>query len=478
MAFKRATKEAALARIALYGPSGSGKTYSALLMAQGLGKKIAVIDSEIAADGKDLTGAACKYSDRFEFEVEELRDKSVVSYIAAITAAKLAGYDVLIIDSISHAWKSLQTEVEKISKAKFGGNYWAAWSEGNPIQERFLNAIVGYPGHVIATMRARTTWGQSQDKNGRDKPERMGLEPEQGKGIEYEFDLLISINADHFAVVEKDRSGRFQDRVIQKPDQSFGAEIAGWLQNTDAIPGLDPVNGNGFEVCTADQIKDIRTLLTIPAIKDETRKAIEEKLAGPPFSKGKAAAIIEKLNAARAAFKDAKPAADAQPKADPKPKLEKKPAKTKAETKPATAPEQKPATPPAADAKPAAETKPAPEAAGVPFEPATGLKDVEKLDDSAVVVLFNELCDRYRVSVVALDTYTGVAFGPGKTHRELPIERKRAILADPEPFLKVVARKNGKPVDEPPVNWSAKAPEAFRMNPDPTADGVVDGIPY
>ena len=112
------------------------------------------------------------------------------------------------------------------------------------------------------------------------------------------------------------------------------------------------------------------------------------------------------------------------------------------------------------------------------FEPATGLKDVEKLDDSAVVVLFNELCDRYRVSVVALDTYTGVAFGPGKTHRELPIERKRAILADPEPFLKVVARKNGKPVDEPPVNWSAKAPEAFRMNPDPTADGVVDGIPY
>jgi len=516
MAFKRATKAAALARIALYGPSGSGKTYSALLMAQGLGKKIAVIDSEIAIDGKDGTGAASKYSDRFEFEVEELRDKSVVSYIAAITAAKLAGYDVLIIDSISHAWKNLQTEVEKISKAKFAGNYWAAWSEGNPIQERFLNAIVGFPGHVIATMRARTVWGQSQDKNGRDKPERMGLEPEQGKGIEYEFDLLISINADHFAVVEKDRSGRFQDAVIQKPGQDFGAQIAGWLRHTDAIPGLDPAVGNGgFEVCTADQIKDIRTLLTSPAIKDETRKAIEEKLAGPPFSRGKAANIIEKLNAARMAFKaDQAPAAGAEaPKPDAKPKRTtkaaetkpagQKPAPTPAPTAPVTAAGAKPAETPnptpagaATTAKPAGPTSPKSAATGtstvgstvakpaagatappagapVAFEPEGAVRDVEKMSESDVLMGFNKLCDDYRVPVKNLDTYAAKSFGPGKCFRDIPLERKRAILADPGPWLCEVAPSTVSAVAEKTL-----APKPTRDNPDPTRDGVVDDIPY
>ena len=44
--FKRATKAAAKLRLGLIGPAGSGKTYTALRIAQGLGGKIAVIDTE------------------------------------------------------------------------------------------------------------------------------------------------------------------------------------------------------------------------------------------------------------------------------------------------------------------------------------------------------------------------------------------------------------------------------------------------
>src|SRR5690606_1687083 len=50
--FEEATKDAAKARIALTGPAGSGKTYTALMLAFGLGEKVAVIDTERGSASK------------------------------------------------------------------------------------------------------------------------------------------------------------------------------------------------------------------------------------------------------------------------------------------------------------------------------------------------------------------------------------------------------------------------------------------
>lgn len=44
--FKKAERKRIFVKMALCGVSGSGKTYSALLLAQGLGGKIAMIDTE------------------------------------------------------------------------------------------------------------------------------------------------------------------------------------------------------------------------------------------------------------------------------------------------------------------------------------------------------------------------------------------------------------------------------------------------
>ena len=46
MAFRKAQRKQAKLRLAITGPAGSGKTYSALLLAFGLGGKIAMIDTE------------------------------------------------------------------------------------------------------------------------------------------------------------------------------------------------------------------------------------------------------------------------------------------------------------------------------------------------------------------------------------------------------------------------------------------------
>jgi len=221
--FKKATKAQAKLRAAVFGPSGAGKTFTSLRVATGLagdGGRIAVIDTE--------RGSASKYADRFSFDVLELEDQSIDGYVAAIREAGAAGYTVLVIDSLSHGWQTLLEEIEKLAKAKYRGNTWSAWSEGTPLQRRLVQAILAYPGHVLATMRSKTEWTTVDDGRGKKSPQRVGLAPEQGKGVEYEFDLLVEISTEHIANVIKDRTaGRRRSGPGQAGEGRAGEGRAG-----------------------------------------------------------------------------------------------------------------------------------------------------------------------------------------------------------------------------------------------------------
>lgn len=220
--FNQATKTQSKLRLAIFGPSGSGKTYTSLRLASGMAAeeaKIALIDTEF--------GSASKYADRFCFDVLNLHDPKVDNMIQAIQAARQ--YEVLIIDSLTHAWKELLMQVDKLARVKYKGNSWAAWSEGTPLQNKMVHTLLSFPGHIIATMRTKTEWTINLDNNGKSSPTRVGLAPEQGKGIEYEFDMLMEISPEHTIHVIKDRTGKFQDRIIETPGEAFGAEIFDWL---------------------------------------------------------------------------------------------------------------------------------------------------------------------------------------------------------------------------------------------------------
>jgi energy-coupling factor transporter ATP-binding protein EcfA2 len=225
MAFKQAERTQLWLRCALFGPSGSGKTMTALRMAKGIagkmGGKVAVIDTE--------SKSASKYSDRISFDVDDLNRKTVDDYIAAMNEAAKAGYKVLVIDSLSHAWRELTDEVDRITQASASKNSFLSWGKVNPKQKRLVEAILNFPGHIIATMRSKTEWVIGEGRGGKMTPEKMGLAPEQGKGIEYEFDLLVEINQQHQAIITKDRTGKFQDETIDKPAEEFGVALYEWL---------------------------------------------------------------------------------------------------------------------------------------------------------------------------------------------------------------------------------------------------------
>lgn len=164
MKFEKAMRKKAKLRLALTGPSGSGKTYSALLVAKGIGGKVAFIDTE--------KGSASLYSDIADFDVLELDPPfSPERFIEAIKSAEDAGYETLILDSITHEWGGVGgclELVDTIAKTKYRGNSWSSWSEINPRHRLFLDAILRSSMHIIATMRSKTETAQVEE-NGRKK---------------------------------------------------------------------------------------------------------------------------------------------------------------------------------------------------------------------------------------------------------------------------------------------------------------------
>lgn len=285
MSFKKAEKSKSKLRAAFFGPSGSGKTFSALSVATGIAEatssKIAVIDSE--------RGSASKYADRFTFDVVDLEKKNIDEYIQFINDAQKEGYGVLIIDSMSHAWQELLEEVDKIAKTKFKGNSWSAWSEGTPKQKKLIDALLSYDGHIIATMRSKTEWQTSDGDGGKKGPVRVGLAPEQGKGIEYEFDLLVEISTEHIANIIKDRTGKYQDKMIEKPGKNFGLELVEWLntgkdlekefaEKLESLKGAQTLDAlkAAFGILKSEYKGNDEKLAKIVAVKDERKKQITE----------------------------------------------------------------------------------------------------------------------------------------------------------------------------------------------------------
>ncbi len=194
--------------------------------------KIGVLDTE--------HGSASLYADIFEFDTAELTDFSIAAYIGAIKDFGDAGYSVLVIDSMSHAWEELLVEVEKIAKVKYAYNTFRAWAEGTPMQKKFIEAILSYPGHVIATIRSKTEYVLEMNSKGKQAPRKVGLAPIQRAGLEYEFTMVMDMSQEHIGLISKDRTSKFQDAMIEKPGADFGKELVTWLRSgADYKPPVD-----------------------------------------------------------------------------------------------------------------------------------------------------------------------------------------------------------------------------------------------
>lgn len=251
--FKKAERQKKKLRLALDGPSGSGKTFTALRFAHALGKRIALIDTEHHSAslymGKDPDGVP------FEFDTVALSSYSPKAYTELVQEAGRDGYDVVVVDSLSHAWAGSGGALEQVD-AKSGGNKFTAWKDVTPLHNAMVESLLGCPAHVIVTLRTKTEYVLEQDERGRMIPRKIGLKPVQRDGVEYEFDVVCDMDQAHRLTVSKTRFSELDGAVCMNPGAAFLDPIKAWLYEgaittTTAAAPVTYTNGHA----TDDQVE-------------------------------------------------------------------------------------------------------------------------------------------------------------------------------------------------------------------------------
>lgn len=224
MQFNKAERKRSKLRLAIAGVSGSGKTTAALQIAKGLGGKIAMIDTE--------NGSSSLYSDKFDFDVLELEAPySPERYIEAIEAAEKAGYETVIIDSLSHEWDGTGGCLEinaMLASTKYKNNSYAAWNEVTPRHQKLLEKIVTSKIHLIATVRSKAEIVKEGNK-----VFKVGMKYIMRDGFEYEFTTVFDLSHEgHYAMVSKDRTSLFDQNTPFLITPETGANLNDWLNSS------------------------------------------------------------------------------------------------------------------------------------------------------------------------------------------------------------------------------------------------------
>ncbi|AEK07829.1 ATP-binding protein [Mycobacterium phage Yoshi] len=249
LSFKPATREASYARIALSGPSGSGKTYTALALGTALADKVAVIDTE--------RGSASKYVglNGWQFDTVQPDSFSPLSLVELLGLAAGGEYGCVIVDSWSHYWMGVDGMLEQADRRAKGGNSFSGWKEVRPEERRMIDALVSFPGHLIATMRSKTEYVVEENERGKKVPRKVGLKPEQRDGAEYEFDLVGDLDHDNTLTVVKSRIHTLAKAVVPMPGEEFAHQIRDWLSDGARVPTVAEYRKQALAAETREELK-------------------------------------------------------------------------------------------------------------------------------------------------------------------------------------------------------------------------------
>lgn len=238
--FQQARRANRRLRVAFDGPSGSGKSYTSLrlafaMKAAGLCQKICGIDTE--NNSLQLYEGESPDGEPWKFEVANLTQFSPKQYVYVLNEAVKAGFDCIVIDSLSHAWVGEGGALDQVDKKKSGGNAFTAWADITPQQREMVDTIIRCQAHVIATMRSKTEWVIEDGINKAGQtikvPRKIGMAPVQRDGLEYEFDIYGTLDWSNSIRITKSRCSPMQGQVTLLPGPSFWAPLFDWLRGID-----------------------------------------------------------------------------------------------------------------------------------------------------------------------------------------------------------------------------------------------------
>ena len=265
MQIRKAERKKAKLRLGIAAPSGAGKTYSALKLAFGIGGKVGLIDTE--------HGSGDLYAHLGEYDIIAIEAPyTVAKYREAIKAFEEAGYNVIIIDSLTHAWAGEGGLLDKQGKmADRGTNSFAAWRTITPEHNELVDSMLRSPAHIIATMRAKQEYVLEVNDKGKQTPKKVGMAPVQREGMEYEFTIMLDVDMNHIASASKDRTSLFDGQFF-KVTEDTGKTLLQWLESgAEPTPKQPQVNVAEEQLALENSVADLTLTLKECATLDELK---------------------------------------------------------------------------------------------------------------------------------------------------------------------------------------------------------------
>jgi hypothetical protein len=217
-----AVREQAKARLILEGPAGSGKTFTALTIAEALGPRTVLIDTQ--------RRQSLDHADVFKFDVLHMSTHfHPEELIEALGSC--SGHDTTIVDSGSSFWSGpggMIDQVDLLSAGRSGGTFSNGWKEMRPVERKMLDCLLSHPTHLLMTLRTKSEYVVQQSGDGKWTPRKIGLKPEQREGLDYEFSMVATMNAEHTLTFTKG-AAKFDGLVVERPTADLGRDLAEWL---------------------------------------------------------------------------------------------------------------------------------------------------------------------------------------------------------------------------------------------------------
>lgn len=229
---KKAQRQRRPLKVSMAGLSGGGKTYTALRMAfdmrrHGVGSRIIVLDSENESAG--LYAGVRQDGEVWDYDTADIpqEKRTPAGYTEAYAWAVGQGYDIVIVDSLSHAWHGVLNAVDEYAKSHRGDKL-GGWADMTPQQQRMLQVLTDPRAHCFTTMRVKSDF-QDQDVNGKTRKVKVGLKADQRDNTEYEYDLVLRFEAGNEVYVEKVRGCEgMNGRAATRPGPDFWKPLIDW----------------------------------------------------------------------------------------------------------------------------------------------------------------------------------------------------------------------------------------------------------
>ncbi len=261
---RKAKRQRRPLKISLEGLSGSGKTFSALRLAfalkrAGIGKKIVIADSENESaglyDGVQMDG------EKWEYEVCPIPHSAQhpVGYAECYEYLVSAGFDIVIFDSLSHAWHGAMEKVDAYARMNRGDKF-GGWAQVTPEQRKMLTTLTDPRAHTIATMRVKSEYERIDD-SGKTKIKKVGMKTDQRENTEYEFDAVIRLEVEnHAARVEKVRGCTAMDgKTCDHPGPTFWKPLFDWWLSAEPVEAVSPEDHHRKQLNAAKTLPDLAT---------------------------------------------------------------------------------------------------------------------------------------------------------------------------------------------------------------------------